>query len=111
MLRSLMSASAVTLLIMVGSTTAGHALDRNVRVVNNTSSTMVKFQASNTSRKSWEEDILGQEVLDPGESVRVNINDGTGYCIFDLKATFKGGATAIRRGINVCKVGTWTIND
>jgi hypothetical protein len=90
---------------------SAEALDRRVRVVNNTSQTMVKLQASNIGTNSWEEDILGSGVLASGRAITVNMNDGTGYCVFDLKATFRSGATAIRRRVNICQVGTWTIND
>ena len=86
------------------------ASDRHVKVVNNTSEVMTKFQASNIKHKNWEEDILGQDTLNPGSSVRVNINDGSSSCMFDLRATFEDGQTVVRNGVNVCKVGTWTIN-
>jgi hypothetical protein len=87
------------------------ALDRRVKVINNTSQTMVKLQASNIGTNSWEEDILGNRVLTSGREVVVNLDDRSGYCVFDLKATFRSGATAIRRRVNICKVASWTIND
>jgi hypothetical protein len=87
------------------------ALDRRVKIINNTSQIMVKFQASNRDSRSWEEDILGDDILKPGQTVNININDGKGYCVFDFRATFKGGQTVVRRGINVCRVASWTIND
>jgi hypothetical protein len=109
--------SKMTMLVAAAATFAvfsagpSEALDRRVKVINNSSSIMTKFQASNKASKSWEEDILGDDVLKPGQSVMVNINDGTGYCVFDLRATFKGGATVVRRNINICQVASWTIND
>jgi hypothetical protein len=87
------------------------AQDRRVRVINNTSQTMVKLQASNINRTSWEEDILGRNVLRPGQATRANLDDGSGQCLFDLRATFASGATAIRRRVNICQISSWTIND
>jgi hypothetical protein len=110
MSRVLVSA-AVAAGLLVGSSTFGEALDRRVRIINNTSEVMMKFQASNRDSRSWEEDILGRDVLRPGQSVMININDGTGYCVFDFRATFRSGATATRRQVNVCRVASWTIND
>jgi hypothetical protein len=110
MLKSVMLVAAVAT-FSVFSAGPSEALDRRVRVVNDSSRTMTKFQASNKASKSWEEDILGDDVLKPGQSVVVNINDGTGYCVFDLRATFQGGATVVRRNINICKISSWTIND
>lgn len=90
---------------------AAEAQDRRVRVINNTSQIMVKLQASNIGRKSWEEDILGKNVLMPGSATMANLDDGSGQCLFDLRATFRSGATAVRRRVNVCTITSWTIND
>lgn len=87
-------------------------LDRRIRVINNTSYTMLTFQASNVARRTWEEDILGRNrVLRSGQSIVVNLNDGSGYCVFDLRARFQGGREATRRRVNICQVSSWTIND
>ncbi len=110
MLKTVMLVAAVATFSVV-SAGPSEALDRRVKVINDSSRTMTKFQASNKSSKSWEEDILGDDILKPGQSVVVNINDGTGFCVFDLRATFKGGATVVRRNINICKISSWTIND
>lgn len=87
------------------------ALNRWVTVVNNTSTVMVHFYASNRDRRSWEEDILRRSVVYPGRKMNVNIDDGTGYCIYDLKAVFSDGGEAVRWGVNVCEVGLWTVVD
>lgn len=87
-------------------------LDRRIRVINNTNYDMLTFQASNVARRTWEEDILGRNrILRPGNSIVVNLNDGSGYCIFDLRARFRGGREATRRRVNICKITSWTINN
>ena len=87
------------------------AADYRVKIINKTSYTMTSFHASNTKRNSWEEDMLGSKTIGPGGSFTANINDGTGTCMFDLRATFKGDKQAIRRGINVCKISSWTVTN
>jgi len=94
--------------------TAVHAQDgrnRWMRINNESSFTLVSFQASNVDRSSWEEDILGRRVLLPGYFVNVNIFDGTGHCFYDLKATFSNGNSVVRRDVNVCGISAWTITD
>lgn len=105
--------AAVVLAPAVGTSPQAQAqqLDRRVRIINNTGYTMVSFQASNVRRRNWEEDILGRSVVRPGGSFVANINDGTGYCMFDFRAKFQGGRQAERRNVNVCKITSWTIND
>jgi ABC-type glycerol-3-phosphate transport system substrate-binding protein len=86
---------------------ASHAEDRHVRIINETSHTMVSFYASNTARNSWEEDILGREELGPGQDVNINIDDGSGHCLFDFKAVFDNGQVLIRHNINVCETSSY----
>ncbi len=88
-----------------------NALNRWVQVINNSSQTMMNFYASNRDRTTWEEDILGRRVLRPGQRIKINIDDGTGYCIYDMRAVFANGAEAVRWNANVCELATWTITD
>ena len=78
--------------------------DRRVRIINATGVTMTHFYASNSGEADWQEDILGQDVLASGASVRINIDDGTGACLYDFKARFADGDELIRYRINVCQI-------
>jgi len=97
-------------LVYATSFTAASALDRHVRIINHTGFTIVRFYGSNKGSKSWEEDILGSDVLKDGHSVRVNFRDGSGYCKFDFKAVFDDGDVLIKKNINICKIGKFTYN-
>lgn len=85
--------------------------DRRVNIVNETSFTIVEFYASNVSVDVWEEDILGADVLDPGQSVLINIDDGSEYCEYDIRAVFSDGEEVVRNALNVCEVGTFTFTE
>ena len=78
--------------------------DRRVRIINATGVTMTHFYASNSGQDDWEEDILGQDVLRSGASVMINIDDGSGACIYDFKARFADGDELERYRINVCQI-------
>lgn len=84
------------------------AEDRRVRIVNATSYTMVQFFASSIASKSWEEDILGVDVLYSGNSVMIDIDDGSNACLYDFKAVFDDGDEVLDEGIDVCTVGEYT---
>jgi hypothetical protein len=88
---------------------AASAQDRRVRIINAGNVTVNSFYASNTNRKSWEEDILGNSVLAPGQSVMVNINDGSGACMFDFRAVMANGRKVESYGMNVCQISSWTV--
>jgi hypothetical protein len=87
------------------------AADRRVKIVNGTSVAMTEFYASNAGTDEWEEDILGEDVLGPGESVMVDIDDGSGYCRFDFKGVFDDGTDAVKRKVDVCTVATFTFTE
>jgi hypothetical protein len=87
--------------------TAVSAEDRHVRIINETSHTIVRFYASNVEKGSWEEDILGQQILRPGASVKINIDDGSGHCMYDFRADFNDGDHLVRNGINVCNISSY----
>lgn len=100
---------AATILALTMATSA-FAEDRRVLIVNNTGFTMVEFYGSNVGSDSWEEDILGFDVLPSGTSVNVNFDDGSGYCQFDFKAVFDDGDVVTAKRINICEIGRYTYN-
>lgn len=107
----LAKASIATLALFtgaIGMTQSAAGQDRRVWIANNCNQAMTEFYASNAGTGDWEEDILGSDVLMPGRRIRINMRDGSGYCIFDFKAVFRNGREIIRRNINVCRVDTWT---
>lgn len=91
--------------------TSAQALDRRVTIVNNSSYDIVEFYASNKGTNDWQEDIFGDKMLPAGNSVQINIDDGSGYCKFDFLAVFEDGDKVISKNNNVCALGTFTFND
>lgn len=80
------------------------ALDRRVRIINDTSVDLYEFYASNVDADTWEEDILGNNILPAGNNVIINIDDGAGYCMFDFRAVFANGREAVDQRVNVCEI-------
>ena len=96
--------------VIVTTAIPAFALDRRVRIVNETGYILIEFYGSNKGSRSWEEDILGRDVLGSGQSIMIDFDDGTGYCKFDFKAVFDDGDELIRKNINICEIGTYTYN-
>ncbi|MDX2336631.1 hypothetical protein [Brevundimonas vesicularis] len=103
----LTAAMATLTLGVAAPASAGAGADRRVRIINDTRVTMTQFYASSVDADDWEEDILGNDVLRPGRSVRINIDDGTGECYFDFKAVFADGDVLVRERINVCSISEY----
>ena len=103
--RSAFGACIIACFALVG---AASAANRKVNIVNQTGMALKHFYASTPEVETWEEDILGREVLNNGETFEADINDGTGACVFDFKAVFADGQSLIRKGVNVCEVASFT---
>jgi hypothetical protein len=99
---------AVTGFFAMSAFTAASAANRHVDIVNETGLTMSEFYASNTGADDWEEDILGSDTLDVGDTFEIDIDDGTGACKFDFKAVFTNGTSHVRRAVDVCSISTFT---
>ena len=103
--------AALSLLLLAVPATSALALDRHVLVTNDTSYTIREFYASNVGASSWQEDILGNDVLVPGDSINVNIDDASGYCKYDFRAVFDDGTEATKPAVNVCEVARFTFTE
>ncbi|HHL20561.1 MAG TPA: hypothetical protein ENJ52_03440 [Aliiroseovarius sp.] len=101
---------AVSAVLLLAFVLPASALDRRVRIHNQTGFTMVSFYGSNKGTDSWEEDILGSQVLPSGSSVVINFDDGSGYCIFDFKAVFSDGDEVTAFGKNICELTDFYFN-
>jgi hypothetical protein len=96
-------------LSIIGSTSA-FALDRHVTVYNDKGSSMLTLRGTNTGDPNWGPDLLGSGTIPPGYHARVNFDDGSRRCFYDLKATFDDGTTVIRNNVNVCVAVAWRID-
>jgi hypothetical protein len=84
--------------------------DRRVTVNNNTGVTLTHLYSTNSGQASWGSDLLGSGVIGSGSGVRVNFDDGTGACLFDVRARFADGDVVEQYRINVCQVSYINFN-
>ncbi len=109
-MKGILFGASLSLAALAITTASASAQDRRVEIVNDTSFIIMEFYASNVDAATWEEDILGQNVLDSGQSVVVNVDDGSGYCLYDFRAVFNDGDEVTKAGVNVCEIGRFTFN-
>ena len=105
--RTLLTAAVAAVAMGTMAFQSNDGIDRRVNIINATGVTMTHFWASNSGESYWQEDILGRDVLPSGSSVRINIDDGTGACIYDFKARFSDGDELERYRINVCEISEY----
>lgn len=107
MLKRFLLLSAIAVTALAGTHTA-LAADRQVKIVNKTKTPLYGFYASRTSTNDWEEDILGDDVIMPGASLTINIDDGSGACKFDFKGEFEDGDEVVKTNVDVCKISVFS---
>lgn len=78
-------------------------------LINASSSTIAHFYTGPASSDEWGDDLLGDQILAPGEQGTVTI--GADDCTYDLRFETDGGAELEAREINVCELNSYTIND
>ncbi|CAD5936168.1 hypothetical protein PCC9214_01618 [Planktothrix tepida] len=79
-----------------------------IKLINGTDKVMTHFYASPPSTSDWENDILGADVLNPGESITININDGREDCDYDFRAIFQDGTESVDAAQKVCSGEEYT---
>lgn len=103
--------SAIFVTSMPSASFAADSQNRRVNIINKRSHTIGRFSASNADENNWQEDILGSRVLQSGRAVLINIDDGTGHCLYDFKAVLEDGTSSIRKGVNVCRLASYRYTD
>ncbi len=90
---------------------AGDGENRKIDLVNHTHSKIIELYASAPSTKAWEENIIKEQTLAPGETMEIDLDDDTGNCKFDFKAVLEGGGEATIAGFDVCVGEKLTITE
>ncbi|WP_333405148.1 hypothetical protein [Microcoleus sp. MON1_C1] len=110
-LQSLMVATALALplSVMTAKSVLAEALGFNI--INKTRTNITQFYTNPTGIDSWGEDILGIDILRPGESALITIRDSQNVCTYDIKAVFDDGEESIKYKVNLCTLENFTFND
>lgn len=104
-------AAALVLAASGAAQAAPDGKNRKVTVENVSTQTVRELYASPITATTWEEDLLGQRTLAPGQSISANIDNGTNECYYDLKAVLANGKAVEQRKVNVCASSKWVIGD
>ena len=100
---------ASSLLVSAG---ASHAEDLVFTLKNGTKSVLNNFHASPVGIDKWEDDIFGQDILEPGQSMQITIADGRDNCDYDMRFEFQGDTLETTTDTqNLCELGNYTIHE
>ena len=100
----------LTALFVMAMSAVAFAGAQDFTLVNNTGYPIYKVNVSAASTNSWEEDILGSDILPNGSSVRVNFGAGnTQY--WDIQAIFEDGSAIAWYNIDLLSTYQVTLNN
>lgn len=87
------------------------AEDLTFTLTNGTSEVLTHFHTSPVGTDTWEEDVFGDDVLAPGESIEITIADGRDVCEYDMRFGFEGSDkldTTVDTQ-DLCELGAYTL--
>lgn len=95
--------ASMALVIGLGVAVKAHAGTQDFVLVNNTGVTIHNLFVSESNKDDWEEDVLGEDTLDDGDSVNVSFS-GKEACMWDLMVRNEEGEGVYWRKIDLCTV-------
>lgn len=106
-LTGLWFALSCLLMIAVPANAAGK---QDFILVNKTGYDISHVYVSPVKSDDWEEDVLGKDVLEDGDSWKIKFNRSTSTCKWDLKVVYADDdSTAFWKNIDLCSVSKITI--
>src|SRR2546425_4427500 len=110
-LRRLVALTSALLMTGVMST-AALADKRDFNLNNNSDYVISHAYVSSSTDPDWGDDILGKDVLNPGEVWQVGFDRGDdSTCVWDVKVVTQEGFELKMPQINLCSVSDVTINN
>ncbi len=78
-------------------------------LTNATGYTISEVYVSPSSSGDWEEDVMGRDILDDGETVKITFSAKEKTCQYDIKVVWDDGDEAFWNGFDLCTVSRVTL--
>lgn len=104
---------ALAAAVVAASAVPSLAEDLKFQLTNGTNSVLTRFYSSPTGVNSWEEDVFGDNVLNPGETMNITIADGRTVCKYDMRFEFDENSDldTTEDTQDLCQMGSYTIHE
>jgi hypothetical protein len=97
------SAIAAALVALSPGASAFDGLCRGIAIRNDDSRTILSVQMTHIDKPDWGRDLLGNGMIEAGGWTVVTPDNDQGYCRFDLRITYVGGAQRVIHDFNACE--------
>jgi len=99
--------TAVSLTASVAASSQRRVLD--FTLVNSTKYTILELYVSPTNDDKWGEDVLGEDILKPGEKLDISFSRGETTCMWDLKIVDEDKDEVEWEKFNLCEASEITL--
>ena len=101
MFRRMLLASAI---LVAGMTSSAFAAGKqDFTLINKTGYSINEVYVSPATSDDWQEDVLGQDVLDNGQTVHIKFSRSATGCKWDLKVVYTDGESAEWDAFDLCE--------
>lgn len=110
-MRTLLFASLAAAAVVCSAPAFAEDAKQDFKLVNRTGYELKALYVSPSKADEWQDDILGQDVLEDGKTVNVHFNPKAQTCKWDLKVVYtEDDSSAVWQNINLCEVDKITIH-
>jgi hypothetical protein len=109
--KSRIAGTLLAVLMVAVTTSTAFADPRDFTLVNDTGAIITEAYVSPSNVTDWGDDVLGRDVLMPGENVDIVFHKFIpGNCLYDVKVVTDEGNEGELTQINLCETHTVTFN-
>ena len=98
--------TTATLFLLHG---AAQAAQQDFTILNKTGYALKHIYVSESDNNKWDEDVLGRDVLEDGESFELAFDKAENTCNWDMKVIYDDGESAVWQNLNLCKIAKLTL--
>ncbi len=104
-------AGAPSIVLAQGESAAAEPPQRWIDVYNDSEQIIYYVYMREETNTDWGPDLLGDDVIDVGQTYRVDPVDSTTRCKFSLEIEFQDGTRLTSRSFNACEATEATVNN
>jgi hypothetical protein len=101
-------ATSLACAVVIALASRASAGTQDFTLVNKTGVDIHNLHVSESAKDSWEEDVLGADVLANGDSLEINF-DGKAACMWDMMVKNEEGQGVYWRKLDLCKAQKVTL--
>jgi hypothetical protein len=110
-MRTLLFASLAAAAVVCSAPAFAADAKQDFTLVNRTGYELKALFVSPSKADDWQDDILGQDILEDGKAVNVHFNPKAQTCKWDLKVVYTDDdSSAVWQNVNLCEVDKITIH-